>query len=329
MNGKRDPYIQAIRGLAIASVVLIHCLPLSTASVVFRPFLNSAVAAFVFLSGYLTTPEKAADASAFLRRRVGKVAAPYFVWTAAYLMAKRIVVPSAVLTALAVGGASPQLYYLVVYLQLVLLTPLLFRLLEKPGPRAALYVVTPLTLCVRYMLSIAGISLPIQAFCGSWLVYYLLGFEWRNRIDPLLQKRGVGFRHCLALLAVGLLLQGVEGFAWLSVGDYDLATTQLKLTSMLSSVCACGLIPQCPRAVRQRLASCVQLVRLGDLSFGIYLVHMAVLVVIRRLFLPLSISGFPPSVVLWLITLVASATFILLCRRIIPRRTLGYLGFAQ
>ena len=51
----RDRYLQAIRGLAIACVVRIHCLPQRTAWVVLRPFLNWAVAGFLFLSGLLTS----------------------------------------------------------------------------------------------------------------------------------------------------------------------------------------------------------------------------------------------------------------------------------
>lgn len=54
----KDSYIQALRGLAIAAVVLIHCLPESPASVALRPFLNWSVALFLFLSGMLTTEEK-------------------------------------------------------------------------------------------------------------------------------------------------------------------------------------------------------------------------------------------------------------------------------
>lgn len=101
---KKDLYIQAVRGLAIAAVVLIHCLPQEAASVALRPFLNFAVAAFIFLSGYLTPREKTADAGAFLRRRVGKIAAPYAVWTVLYLVAKGALAPLTVLAAFVVGG---------------------------------------------------------------------------------------------------------------------------------------------------------------------------------------------------------------------------------
>lgn len=58
MRSGRDVYVQAIRGLTIAAVVLIHCLSESAASVVLRPLLNWSVAMFLFLSGMLTTEKK-------------------------------------------------------------------------------------------------------------------------------------------------------------------------------------------------------------------------------------------------------------------------------
>ena len=51
----KDRYLQAVRGAAITAVVLIHCLPQCDVSVALRPLLNWAVAAFLFLSGLLTT----------------------------------------------------------------------------------------------------------------------------------------------------------------------------------------------------------------------------------------------------------------------------------
>lgn len=54
----KDRYLQALRGLAISAVVLIHCLPQCAASVAIRPFLNFSVVLFLFLSGVLTDERK-------------------------------------------------------------------------------------------------------------------------------------------------------------------------------------------------------------------------------------------------------------------------------
>lgn len=56
----KDRYLQAVRGVAIAVVVLIHCLPQCDVSVALRPLLNWAVAAFLFLSGLLTAEARIA-----------------------------------------------------------------------------------------------------------------------------------------------------------------------------------------------------------------------------------------------------------------------------
>lgn len=56
----KDRYLQAVRGAAIAVVVLIHCLPQCDVSVALRPLLNRAVAAFLFLSGLLTAEARIA-----------------------------------------------------------------------------------------------------------------------------------------------------------------------------------------------------------------------------------------------------------------------------
>ena len=325
--GKRDLYIQAVRGLAIAAVVLIHCLPQEAASVVLRPFLNFSVAAFIFISGYLTSRRKVAGPAMFLRRRFSKIAVPYMIWNTVYLIARGTFAPLAVIISFIVGGGSAQLYYLVVYLQLTLITPWLFRLLDRPAVRIVLYVVTPATLAIRYTASIADVSLPIQAFCGSWLVFYLLGLEWRGRISPWLREHGVEAGHIFSTLLACLVLQEAEGFAWFLAGDYDLATTQLKVTSLLSSICASALIASVGKGVREKLANCTPIVRLGDLSFGVYLAHMVVLAVVRKLLSIAGLDGLAISLMLWLAVLAITAALVALCQRVLPEKVLSAIGF--
>lgn len=140
----RDRYLQALRGLAIAAVVLIHCLPQCPATVALRPFLNFSVALFLFLSGFLTDEDKirgGASASRSQGRRA------YALWSIVYL----IVFPhhslASGIVAFIIGSASAQMYYLLVYVQLVLLTPLLFKLLLRH--RYFVYAITPVCLLFR------------------------------------------------------------------------------------------------------------------------------------------------------------------------------------
>lgn len=209
----------------------------------------------------------------------------------------------------------------------MLLTPWLYRLLDRPAARAVLYAVTPATLCARYVLSVAGLSLPVQAFCGSWLLFYLLGLEWKWRIAPWLRSRGIVVRHALAALAACLIMQEMEGFAWLYAGNYDLATTQLKATSAISSNSACALIAIGFDTARRRFILFRPLAFLGDLSFGIYLFHMMALAALTRVFESVGLCGFLSAFALWIAVLVVSALFVLLCQKLLPTRIVRALGF--
>lgn len=104
MAGNRDVYLQAIRGASIAAVALIHCLPQEAWVIAVRPFLNFAVAAFIFLSGYLTPMGRTRPPLPFYKKRAGKIAPPYVLWSAFYLLARRVFAPLAVVCALLIGG---------------------------------------------------------------------------------------------------------------------------------------------------------------------------------------------------------------------------------
>lgn len=316
----RDLYIQALRGVAIAAVVLIHCLPESTASVMLRPLLNWAVAMFLFLSGLLTTEEKVARG--VIKRRLLKVVRPYLFWSAAYVVASR---PESLVEAVVpvlTGGASAQMYYLLVYAQLVVLTPLLYRLLKTH--RILLYSIAPVAVALWELAAFLSFDLPnLGRLFPMWLIFYLVGLEW-GRWHSLLQGK---VQKVAAIVAIALAAQVAEGFLWSACGDYGMATTQLRLANMVSSLGIITLFMLVPDTIRPCFASRAPLVRLGDLSFGVYLCHIVVLMVFRKLFVIAGITGFLPSLVLWFAVLSASTVFVALCQRVLPKCVLSVVGF--
>lgn len=327
-GGGKDQYLQFLRGVALGAVVLIHVLATCfeyADLIVVRPFLNFSVALFVFLSGYLTPAAKCADLRGFYSRRVGKILWPYLLWSFFYLAVSHRLQPLTVCKALLIGGSSAQLYYLVVYLQLVLLTPLLHRWLARGGaPRIALWCVTPLCLVVRYALTFAGLpSANIRAFCGTWLAYYLFGLEWKDRFAPWLQRHGVGIRRLALLVAAGICLQWLEGVAWHMWGNDELAITHMRFSALFTSLVLAAWLMSFSERGRSRLAACRPLVVLGDLSFGVYLCHMAAIKLWAH-FLPAAGLW---SVPMFLAVLVASAVGVAVCKRLLPRRVCGWLGF--
>lgn len=317
----RDAYLQVLRGAAIAAVVLIHCLPHADASIYIRPLLNSSVALFLFLSGLLSTEEEFLSGQV-VSRRLKKTFIPYMVWSIFYWLSSGNRTPSSLISALVLGGSAAQMYYLLVYAQLVLLTPWIYRSLKTH--RVLLYAVTPCALLIRECLAIAGTSTPhIQAIFPMWLVFYLFGLDWPN------VREGVE-RLSLVTLGFGLCacytVQVVSGLAWNAYGNYEIAITQLKLSSMISSLVVVATL----MIVREK-ANTVKMPKplemLGNLSFGIYLCHIAVLAIVRLAFEPQSLACpfwvFP----VWFLTLGLSAIVVLVCQKLLPKRFLRIVGF--
>ncbi len=84
--------IQALRGLAIIAVVFIDTTPDGIAEVACRPFLNFAVAIFLFLSGMLSDAEKWTPL-----KRLGKILIPYAIWTFVYTLIQTYRLPDRII----------------------------------------------------------------------------------------------------------------------------------------------------------------------------------------------------------------------------------------
>lgn len=315
----RDRYFQALRGLAIAAVVLIHCLPQCAATVALRPFLNFSVALFLFLSGLLTDEVKIRGG--VLRRRIRKVAVPYALWSIVYL----IVFPHHSLTsgivAFIAGSASAQMYYLLVYVQLVLLTPLLFKLCLRH--RYFVYAITPACLLFRECAAFAGVALPqIQVLCPMWLIFYVIGLDWKRWSKFI---GGHTFRVFIAFCTC-LVFQEIVAFWWYAAGDLNMATTQLKISSLATSLAAIALFMTIPASFKTK-ASASPLVGLGNASFGIYLCHILVLAVVGKLVGLFSMPSEVSTFTLWALTLVGSFLFVSTLGRLLPKRIRALIGF--
>lgn len=257
-----------------------------------------------------------------LGRRIRRTLPPYVVWSLAYALLLQDSSVLGALKALLTAGAAAQMYFIAVYLQLTLLTPLLYRLL-KWRPLIA-YAITPLSLAVYEALTVAGVALPILGrLFPVWLIFYVVGLDWERWRSRLQGKLGV------ASIALGMSLatQLILGFAWLRLGDYNMATTQLKLSSMATSLCAIAVVMLLPAAMKVRLSESF-FSDVGDASFGIYLCHMFVLAVARKVLTFLALPAVLSTVLLWLLTLTISFAFCALVRKGAPRRVAELLGIS-
>ena len=319
-KGARNNTVQFFRALAIIAVVMIHTTPLGYWQVFCRPFLNFAVAMFLFLSGYLTKIDNDHWGS-FYKRRIVRVIIPYIIWTVLYTLYSRKIgrLPENLLTA----KATAHMYYIFVYVQFVLLTPLLGKLATSKY-RFLGWFVAPVSLIVfRYYWLLTGhtlnntVSLLWGDACLGWFTFYYLGLTLGNHII----ERHYSIKVLVLLYLISVVLQMAEGYGWLMLGEKNCGT-QMKLTAILTSTLFLLIAYTALRSSRFDIKSKI-LIMIGDYSFGIYLCHVLVMKCLRD-YIPLYKSV--PYPLTSVVVLLLSLCFCYMVDKVCGERICRWIG---
>lgn len=322
----RSARIQMIRGLAIISVIVIHTWPSGLPAAFYRPFVNCGVPLFLFLSGYLTDRQRS-NIRDLVVRRIRRVLIPYFIWVSFYSLSYGKCNLNGWIFNLVTGTAGPQFYFILVYIQLVLLTPILLRVIQSKY-KSCIWILSPLSILIFvYLPLLCGFRYGrlIEIFwsdsCLGWIIYYYEGLLLRNSdLDFSYSNK----RLVISLIAA-VLLQIIEGLLFYYAGDINCGT-QLKLSSLFTSVI---IIVFAYRFIHREYSYkkdliSKTLVLIGNASFGIYLIHIIVIYYLNVLFLRYSET---PFYIQSLFILVISCSFVYLGRRLVGARIGRWLGF--
>ena len=291
MTDKKDLFFQGVRGLCIIAVVLIHCMTGVQFEqetvlnfnydywIVFRQFINFPVAVFIFLSGYFVKPkEYNKDSFDAIKRRGGRLLVPFIIWSLIYtaynfvLQGFQINGIKAVLRILT-GSASGQLYFILVLIQLTILTPLCIKCLASKTLNRLAFCITPLYLVALYSIQcVYKIQLPFyQTLFPAWFLFYYYGLYVHKNKEEFLQKTNL--LKALAFVFLALLFSVFEAFVLKSFGLPDgFVTSQIKLSSFCYAMAVIQLLLVVHNIEPPQRFSRL-LVILGDYSYGIYYVH--------------------------------------------------------
>ncbi len=219
------------------------------------------------------------------------------------------------------------MYYVFVYIQFVLLTPILIRL-AKSEYRFIGWIIAPVSILIfKY----AGLFFDVEYHryislfwsdaCLGWFTFYYLGLLLGDQIITI-RRRSV--KSLCVYYGASLISQMLEGYLFLLHGDSNCGT-QLKLSSLLSSTIFLMIIHTVLQngGFRNRCSSLYDFfIFIGDYSFGIYLCHMAVILVLSQLPL-IDVIPFPiNSFMVVLLSLICCSVG----RRICGPKISGWLG---
>lgn len=220
----------------------------------------------------------------FNRKRILRVLIPYIIWTVLYTFVYKNYnrLPYNLLTA----KIAPQFYYIFVYIQLVLIAPLMKRLAESKLRFAGWLIAPVMTVIFKYLPFFTELQLNkwVSLVYGNsffaWFTFYYLGILLGNHIIRV--KSGTAKLIVFWTLSIGL--QMLEGWWWLKLGNSNCGT-QNKITTLLTSSLFLLLVYKAVESetrIKDNLFT--KAVRVcGDCSFGIYLSHILVIRYLRRL----------------------------------------------
>ena len=292
MERKRE-YWQSIRGICILAVVLIHSLGgfdytvgYDAEFIILRQVINFAVATFVFMSGYFVPVEKICNKDFsykdWILNRGGRLGVPFVIWSLLYSgisLAKDIHHGVSVnwlgyVYRFVVGKAATPFYYIVVLIQLTVITPWLVNVVKDSKTiKNFLWLITPCLLLYIYVWNLTTGYSPrlYETLFPAWFGFYYLGINVRCGLKlkcsggKVLIAGAISCVEALALRKLGM-----------SVGFY---TSQITVGSFLYSIAVIGWIL---KQSDTQGGNTKRLGRIGDCSYGIFYVHMAVLTVIGK-----------------------------------------------
>lgn len=173
-----------------------------------------------------------------------------------------------------VGKSATPFYYIVVLVQLTVITPWLVKIVKQNGIGSKiLWLVMPVYLVYLYTWNyIVGASPRLyETLFPAWFGFYYLGIQ----VHCGWKLKGNGYA-----VAATLLLSCVEAVG-LRAAEFDIGfyTSQITVGSFLYSVAMIGWFL---KKNENSCRGCRLLSKIGDCSYGIFYIHMVVLMIVGR-----------------------------------------------
>lgn len=336
----KNQLIQTIRGICIICVVLIHSLIQDDSikcsnevNIIIRTVINFAVGTFIFFAGYFVKVEEVQfNKSSFYIKKAKRLLVPYVIWSIVYIVGlhmeylreKNI---KGIILAFVLGKSATHLYYIIALIQLVIITPILVWVINKKnkGLDAVVLIISPLYAIgngiFNYYLK-TNILLYATLFF-AWISFYYIGILLKNRKYEIKKcfTIGIGIITYLIFVMATNIAEYKNGFS------YAYCTSQIKFTNSIYIILVCIVIFCMIKKFSQSDIKENCLSRIGDMSFGIYLIHLLFVTIYKKVFELANWMIFAEELSICMLSLVSSILVILICNFITKGKIKQYIGF--
>ena len=295
MKAPRRPYVYALdwlRAITILGVVAVHGVRLSLQHVDPAPegaiqmLLQFGREGFMVMTGFVLTYQYASGRSnwfTFWKRRYQNVVFPYLLWVLVFLVLEVGVNPAGGLLGnyiSAVETGNGHLYYLLITMQMYLVTPLMIWLVRRLSAYG--WVLVAGSVLLEFMLwslpayqngpSILD-ALGLWTYVGFYILGGAIGYHWSS-IEGWVREHRRGFVAAWALAAIGtvpIYLAMDAGQGVVSATNVFQPVSVVYTLAAVACILALGTWYADWRVRGGRLATLVFL--LSEYSFAMYLVH--------------------------------------------------------
>lgn len=279
----RIEYFDVLRGLAIIGVVAIHSsgigLQFNENSINF----NFTVPMFLAISGYFLAKKRFnnyKDYFSFLKRQIPRVYIPLFLWSliwfclAVFIMNKPIL--HELINLIAFSSSGPY-YFIALIIQFYILLPILNRFVNGRGLILSILISLSMTLVILYFRYYTEISLPLIIYAGNfatWLMFFILGLYIGSS-----RQIKISNKVLLLLILVFYIISCVETYLLINIFHHsEDAVTAIKASSFMYSFTLIIFLFNNQDLIKSKLLKIF-----GQMSFGIYLIHMFPLMVASKI----------------------------------------------
>lgn len=303
-----------------------------------------AVPAFVMVSGALLLRPTDESIGSFYRRRLIRIGIPLVFAHVLYLtvrffgFAGRELTPEVLLIDLLQGGVFTHLYFFWIILGLYAVTPLLRPFVALVTDRTVLIAaIVILAWSVAITIAAEGLRLlgvpitawqpyPLRLFV-PYIGFFVMGFAIRDLVlrTPRLLLTAALAALALAALIIEYASAGTNRAVILLFGGHYLG---LPLAVATPSLYALGRTTLERIGLLSNAALNLRVRAIGDLALGVYVLHFAILIVVRRFVPGMSFAqthdSLPLAILQWAIVVVLSfATAAVMARIPVLRRLIG------
>jgi len=297
----RIEYFQYVRAISIIAVILIHSrngISFQNTNgawnfdywLIIRQIINFPVAIFFFFSGYFVKIDIAEkDKLFYYIKRGGKLYLPFLIWSAIYAIPKLIfdfknIQFLDLIIKTFLGLTAGHLYFILVLLQFVFLTPLILKKIKLKKYNVFLLLITPLYLGLLYFYTFkTGEQLPYYHIVfPAWFIFYYLGLLMNIKKENILFSKINNTYIAIVIVVLGLAMSILEGYIQLKFEfPVTFAASQIKFSSFIYSIAVINLIFVVKPYFENFKSKELKLI--GDRSYGIYYIHMAYIMIVSKL----------------------------------------------